>query len=173
MSALERIGIGGFPDRDLFLFELERVGEFPDDLKLPSRFFVCLLAWDAKGVSAEEIRLLSKKLIVQGAAYFSIWGSDCERVHDLIDELEAMREESNPEDESVIMTTWHEDEPLSNAIWDALYCLPDEPYMEECRSVLAIAVDAPDWAAEIRSALSDPKQLSYEAVASPKKNGSV
>ena len=35
---------------------------------------------------------LIQKLIDQGAAYFCLWGPDCERMHDLIDEVEALRE---------------------------------------------------------------------------------
>jgi hypothetical protein len=84
-------------------------------------------------------------------------------VHDLIDEVEAAREQANPDDESVIMTSWDREEPLSEAVWFVLYCsLPDDPYIDECKSALAISVGSSEWAAQIRAAFSDPKNFSNE-----------
>jgi hypothetical protein len=121
------------------------------------------LAWDAAGVSAEVIRDVGKTLIDQGAAYFCIWGSDCERVHDLIDEVEGLRAEANPNDDSVVLTSWHKDESLAEAIWFVLYCTcPDEKFLDEYRSTVAISIGSPKWAAEIRAAFTDPKKFSDE-----------
>jgi hypothetical protein len=167
MTEIERLGKDETWERDLFTVQLNRIGELPDNLGLPSRYFACLLAWDASEVSADEIRSVGQKLVDQGAAYFCLWGPDCERVHDLIDEVEAAREEANPDDQSVIMTSWHHDEPLSEAIWFVLRCaLPDDPYIDDCKSTLAISIGSSEWATEIRSALSDPKNFSDQYTAS-------
>jgi len=152
MTQIESLGRDDAWERDLFMIELDRINELPDNLQLPSRYFACLLAWDARQISAGEIQSVARKLIAQGAAYFCLWGPDCERVHDLIDEIEALREEANPDDESVIMTSWHDDEALPKAIWFVLHCsLPDDPYIDECKSCIAISVGSPEWAAEIRA----------------------
>jgi hypothetical protein len=166
MTQVEALGRDETWDRDLFLGELDGINELPDNLRFRSRYFACLLAWDASEASADEIRSVGQKLIDQGVAYFCLWGPDCERVHDLIDEVEAIREQANPDDESVIMTSWHHDEPLSEAIWFALRCaLPDDPYIDGCKATLAISVGCSEWAAQIRAALNDPKKFSDEHVA--------
>jgi len=168
MTPLERLGRDDVTERDLFMIHLDRIDDLPDDLQLPSRYFACLLAWDANGVSDAEIAAAARKLITQGGIYFCTWGPHCERVHDIIDE-EAARDDSNPTDESVIMTTWHHDEPLSEAIWFLLHCsCPAENYFDECRSALAISVGSSECAVEIREALSDPRKFTDDVLASEK-----
>ena len=163
---IKRLGRQKAWERDLFLLELNDIGEVPGNLRFLSRYFVCLLAWDAREASADEIRSVGQNLIDQGAAYFCLWGADCERVHDLIDEVEALREEANPDDQSVIMTSWHRDEPLSEAIWFVLHCaLPDDPYIDDCKATLAVSIGSSEWAAQIRAALSDPKKFFDEYLA--------
>jgi hypothetical protein len=103
MTRFEYLGREDVHERELFMIEIDRIDQLPADLHLPCRYFACLLAWDATEVSADTIRSVGQKLIGQGAAHFCLWGPDCERVHDLIDELEARRESANPRDESVII----------------------------------------------------------------------
>jgi len=119
MTQVEHLGRDDVTERDLFMIELDRIDDLPDDLQLPSRYFACFLAWDASGVSHDVIGAVAQKLVRQGAVYFCTWGSDCERVHDIIDEE---RVRVDPTGESVIMTTWHRDERLSEAMWFLLHC---------------------------------------------------
>ena len=62
----------------------------------------------------------SRALIASGCKYALAWGKDCESWHDAIDDayLEATNYEDVPEDQRV-MTTWHEDEELSEVFWFA------------------------------------------------------
>jgi hypothetical protein len=167
MRQVEALGRDDTSERDLFMIELDGINELPDNLRFRSRYFACLLAWDAREVSEDQIRSLGQNLIDQGAAYFCLWGPDCERVHDLIDEVEVLREQAITDDESVIMTSWHHDEPLCEAIWFVLRCaLPDDPYLEDCKATLAISIGSSQWATEIRSALKDPKRFSDQYMAS-------
>jgi hypothetical protein len=141
MPQVEALGRDDGWDRDLFMIELDGINELPENLRFRSRYFACLLAWDASKASENEIRAVGQKLIDQGAAYFCFWGSDCERVHDLIDGVIGVRDQTNPEDQSVIMTSWHHDEPLSKAIWFVLRCaLPDDPYIDDCKATIAISI---------------------------------
>jgi len=145
--------------RDLFVLDIPTGDDLPTDLSLPSRHFVCLIAWDARNATNDEIAGVALGLLEQGAAYVCAWGPDCERVHDIIDEERAGP--NPPADVSdVVMTTWHEDESLAEAIRFALVCAwPDECYAESCKSLLGVAIGSSSWAAEIRAAFSSPEQF--------------
>jgi hypothetical protein len=78
-------------------------------------------------------------------------------VHDIIDEV--VSEPGNKfdvPDQSCIMTTWHDSEPLEEAIWFFLVSAwPDDYYVHSTRAALAISVGSPEWAVAISSALQD------------------
>jgi hypothetical protein len=159
---LEAFGAESVTGRDLFALHLSEPGELPSSLQLPSSHFACLVAWDARGRHHDEIAAFMGDLVRAGASYICIWGPDCERVHDIADEFETpgLRSPDLPED-SVIMTTWHDDEPLEEALWFFLFTTwPDPFYESSTRSALAISVGATEWSFIIRSALSDPGEFS-------------
>ena len=62
-------------------------------------------------------------LVASGCLYFIAWGVDCEAWHDAVDwtVLEALDFGDIPDDRFV-MTTWHDKEPLSEALWFAGNC---------------------------------------------------
>lgn len=62
-------------------------------------------------------------LVESGCLYFLAWGIDCEAWHDTVDwtVLEVFDFGDIP-DERFIMTTWHDKEPLSEALWFAGHC---------------------------------------------------
>jgi len=62
-------------------------------------------------------------LVESGCLYFIAWGVDCEAWHDTVDwsVLEAFDFGDIPDDK-FIMTTWHDKEPLSEALWFAGNC---------------------------------------------------
>ena len=62
-------------------------------------------------------------LVQSGCLYFIAWGVDCESWHDAVDwtVLEAFDFGDVPDDRFV-MTTWHDKEPLSEALWFAGNC---------------------------------------------------
>lgn len=62
-------------------------------------------------------------LLESGCLYFIAWGIDCEAWHDTVDSsnLEAFDFGDIPDDKFV-MTTWHDKEPLSEALWFAGNC---------------------------------------------------
>jgi len=145
-------------ERRLFSLAIPSADALPR-LALPPGNFACLLAWDARDESAETISGIVASLLRQGASYFVCWGPDCERVHDIIDEM-ASRPESDfgvPE-EACIVTTWHASEPLSETLWFFLVASrPDGHYQQSTHAALAIAVGSPSWAAEIGEALDHPR----------------
>lgn len=128
-------------------------------LELPAANFACLLAWDARDASADAVDAFVRPLLRAGASYFVCWGPDCERVHDIIDEMLA-----DPDDDfgvpadACIMTSWHASETLRSALWFFLAtCWPDDHYRDATRTALAVSVGSHAWAAEIAVALDHPE----------------
>ncbi|TXT35524.1 MAG: hypothetical protein FD138_1321 [Planctomycetota bacterium] len=143
-------------DRELYLIELAHPDELPGTIDIAGKHFVALIVWDATSVPATSIARLARRLINLGGVYFCTWGGDCERVHDVIDG--EWVDGGDPTKDETLMTTWHDDEPLVNAIWFALFCAwPIDAFFEECRSVVAICIGCPQFAAEVKSAFADPK----------------
>lgn len=152
---------GGVSDRRLFSLAVAGPDEVPSRLALPAGNFVCLLAWDARKVPDRAVIELATRLLGAGACYFVCWGPDCERVHDLIDDVICAAEAAvEVLTDSVIMTTWHDTEPLDEAIFYFLInTWPAEDYEESTHSALAIILGSPLWAAEVAAALDEPHEF--------------
>jgi hypothetical protein len=153
---IERVGRDDVSERDLFVLEAATVADVPDQFSLSSKYFVCLLVWDAVTASVDEISSVARKLLDAGAVYISTWGQDCGRVHDIIDEVIVGPEPTDSEG-PVVMTTWHEREELEEAIWFVLVAaVPDQEFQTECAATLAIAIGSPMAAAQVRKAFESP-----------------
>ena len=103
--------------------------------------FICFCALDARPFDDETIAQFCSILLRLGCAYFSVWGPDCERVHDIMDR-QAVGAKPSATDLGCVMTTWHSSELLEDAAWFFLRCaVPDEDYAPDgCRTALAIAI---------------------------------
>ncbi|HZF95897.1 MAG TPA: hypothetical protein VEZ20_13620, partial [Allosphingosinicella sp.] len=66
---------------------------------------------------------IAEWLVKSGCLHVVAWGAECETWHDTVDwaNLEAFAFGDIPDD-SFVMTTWHADEPLSEALWFAGQC---------------------------------------------------
>jgi len=157
MSKAIKQGYEPATERELFTLELSSLDQLPDALRLPSPRFACLLAWDAARIADAAIAQVADRLLDAGAVHFTCWGAGCQRVHDIIDRRAT--ESGRNEAPHVIMTSWHADEPLAEALWDFLHAsLPVEGYVEGCRSGLAISIGLPaSTSGEIAQALTDSK----------------
>ncbi len=156
MSAVQKWGLEALQERHLFSLTLDSPKELPLPLELESTHFVCLVAWDATGIPTETVSAFVKSLLDAGAVYFVCWGPDCERVHDIVDEITSAPESGFPED-SCIMTTWHAQEPLPEALWFLLASAsPDQYYDSTCRATLAISIGSDEWSDEIAEAMENP-----------------
>ena len=152
----ERVGADE-EGRELYLLDVSRLDEVPDDLKLGSRYFSCLLALDARSSTDDEVLNLARRLLLRGAVFVCTWGPDCERVHDLVDQVDAELHPDATED-SVVLTTGHSAEPLSEALWFLLNAVsPAEDFLEDCRAALVITMGDSTWSSEVRGALSPPE----------------
>jgi hypothetical protein len=136
-----RFCIGNIPNLDDIALTLEPV----------STNYCLFLAMDATTFSDEAIRGAAKSLMQRGLAYFCVWGPECERVHDLLDQ-ERMREE--PEGRCVI-TTWHAKESLPNALWFFANCVePDDGFIANCTDWVALSVANKAWLHQMRTNLA-------------------
>ena len=154
--------------RRLFSIDIASTGDLPR-LNLPAGNFACLLAWDARGVSADTVSAFVEPLLRAGASYFVCWGPDCERVHDIIDEVVSHPDaDFGVPEQSCIMTTWHDSESLQEALWFFLVSsCPDEHYQDSTHVALAIAIGSPAWGAELTKALDDPREFGQRIGAEP------
>lgn len=130
----------------------------PDCFAVSSPHFVTLLAFDASQTDDSALQELAKHLLRSGCVFFSAWGPECERVHDAFDSVANFHE-------PLIMTTWHNDESLDDAIWNFVYVTsPDDEYWDTCRSALAISVGNLDWSAQIERRLKDLDSLNRDVL---------
>jgi hypothetical protein len=84
-----------------------------------------------------------------------VWGNNCERIHDIFDECEVQLEIDNGR-EYQVMTTWHENESLDDALSFFLNkTVPNEEYIESCRTSFVVSVNNDNWADHLSQCLSD------------------
>ena len=142
------LGRGGL-GRPLYLGHVPNFGAWPDALDEPATPFIAVVVSDAAGVSTSEIEWFARKLLSQGAVEVCTWGTDCERVHDIFDGVIAERRPGEP----FVVTTWHANEPLTEALWYAVWAvLPDETFGDlDSFPVVFVVVGETSRVCEIRT----------------------
>lgn len=88
MNEIQKIGRDPLTERDLYFLSINGINEIPNDINLSSPNYVCLIAWDSQQSTVEDISSVAESLIKNGGSYFCTWGPDCERMHDIIDEID-------------------------------------------------------------------------------------
>lgn len=86
---------------------------------------------------SDDWRSSTARWLVDGGCLYAVaWGAECEEWHDAVDwaVLETFDFGDIPDDRFV-MTTWHADEPLSEALWFAGTCA-SHPDVELKKTVL-------------------------------------
>ena len=161
MNQAIKLAYDSSTERSLHILSIPSAAELPS-FEVESEYFGVLLVWDSIGKSKDELVAVGKKLIDQGAVYICCWGPGCEYVHDAIDHADL---ENDRPGTSVLMTTWHDDEPLSEALWFFLNtAFPHELYESGCRASIAIVIDNQSWADECSESLAHPRQFSERAL---------
>lgn len=117
------------------------------DLPASARTFALLVLGDATGIPVDSLSALAEASMERGIYWLSAWGPDCGRVHDIFDEVAV----GDGTTESVeVITTWHDDEPLGEAL--SFFWHSARPYEGQERGplMLVLAVADPNSAAEVR-----------------------
>jgi hypothetical protein len=94
-------------------------------------------------VSDDWLNRIAEWIVAVGSLYVVAWGVECEKWHDAVDwAVLTVFEFGDIPDDRFIMTTWHSDEPISEAFWFAGHCAthPDVELTETI--ILHIAGDA-------------------------------
>ena len=151
--------LGSIDDEDghrrLYLQELESIPRWPalrDDrlwrevVEDDATGFALMLACDAMRVSTESLSEFAGYCMDHGVFWVSTIGPDCERVHDLFDEVEAAR---GIEDRGFVMTAWHEREPFEDALEVLWHAFPDEGKRNGPARV-AVVVGSDEWVRAVR-----------------------
>lgn len=107
--------------------------------------FALFLACDASGLDADVIGAFAAHCIDQGMFWVSAWGPECERVHDIFDEVDIQRSGS----EAIVMTTWHTSESLEDALLLFWYAFAAEGKQGGPGRVV-LTVGSPNWPDEVR-----------------------
>ena len=145
-----RFCIGNVPSLD----------DVPSTLESIATSYALFLALDATSVRNEVLQKAAKTLLDRGMVYLCAWGPDCERVHDQFDLL---RDPKEPEGQ-VVMTTWHSNESLPEALWFFANCAwPDEAFKANCTDWVAFSVANEAWAQEIRMNLIEGRVAEPDA----------
>lgn len=142
--------VGSVTERQIFLLTLDTIQATFAWQERKGKQFACVCAMDARLLPDEQISAFCSQLIGLGCAYFCSWGPDCERVHDIMDR-EVTGNNPPETDLGCLMTTWHAEESLAEAVDYFLTCtIPDEEYSPRgCAHGLAIAIGSGGWATEI------------------------
>ena len=158
MANLQKFGKDPINVRDLYFLSVKDLNEIPSDITLSSPNFACLIVWDSRNATVDEISSIAEPLLEYGCSYFCSWGPGCERVHDIIDEIDSKKFiDLGSSEESIIMTTWRNDEILQEALYFFLNeTWPDEYYEGTTLSSLAIVIGNQEWSEIVKKALMEP-----------------
>jgi hypothetical protein len=136
--------------------------KWPSSLELPSRFRLFVAA-NIGDVSTQAVSDFALSALSRGMVYFCSWGRDCERFHDIVDEVVAEdgvaeRKFNGPTADDVVMTTWHEHESLEEALeFFATCAVPTDGLASGSGFRLVICVGNPDWEAAANRFLQSAK----------------
>ena len=120
--------------------------------------FTLLLAMEGDRYSDAVLSALAESFRRGGLAYLCAWGPGCSRVHDVFD-LEFVDEDIRGVEGGDVMTTWHEEEPLAEALWFAIDLAIHEDVTDISDSAVVIGTDRDEWRTEIRTRLQDVEEL--------------
>lgn len=131
--------------REIYLLALDAPSELPGSLAGIEPRFAALLVWDADQESVSTISAVTEFLFRAGCISLSTWGRDCERVHDIMDEVSEWleidegpnRHLQNPEDAEV--TTWHS-ESFRSALFYLACCAHEPGSYAPCAQSIVITI---------------------------------
>lgn len=125
---------------------------WPISLALPAKRFRLFVAADTTQVPTAEISDFAQAALSRGMVYLCAWGQGCERFHDIVDDVigeddVGARRFAGPNLDDVVMTTWHDDEGLEDALtFFATTAFPTDGFLEDSSYRLVVCVGNSEWA---------------------------
>jgi hypothetical protein len=132
---------------------------WPADLQIFSKYFRLFVAADSISASRDQIAAFVGDALMNGMVYCCSWGAGCERLHDIVDKVWVAGESGSqrlarPTTDDTVMTTWHEDETLEDALeFFVRSALPTPGYEAESNFWVVVAVANSNWTRVIREQL--------------------
>jgi hypothetical protein len=130
---------------------------WPADLQISSKYFRLFVAADTTSTSSDQIAAFARNALMSGMVYCCSWGPDCERFHDIVDEVWIASDQSSdrllvrPGIADTVMTTWHDDETLEDALEFFVHsALPTNGYEAKSSFWVAVAVANSNWTKVMR-----------------------
>jgi hypothetical protein len=126
--------------------------EWPTSLGAPTNRFRLFVAADTLNSSVEEISRFALAALKAGMVYCCTWGRGCERFHDIVDECISeddigARKFAGANKNDVVMTTWHENESLQEALDFFTTCaMPADGFADDSGFRVVICVGHSEWA---------------------------
>lgn len=120
--------------------------DLPETVAAPRRVVVIV----EQAVLPEWQNAVSDWIVKSGCLYMMAWGVDCDQWHDSVDYAYlAHHAFGEVADDSFMMTTWHDDEPLNEVFWFATVCAYHPTIALPLITLLHIALEPRDG--EIRA----------------------
>jgi hypothetical protein len=140
--------------------QLESLG-WPASVQIPGGRFRLFVVADVTRQSTERLSEFAHSALKSGMVYFCAWGTDCERFHDIVDEL-VVEDHMGPRlfvgnsRSDAIMTISHGGEPLNEALdFFANLSCPTAGFERNSNFWLAVCLNNAEWAAEIQRHLEE------------------
>jgi len=133
------------------LIDLDRL-KWPSSFQLPSRRFRLFVAADSRRAADDAIAEFAHDALKRGMVYFCAWGPDCSRFHDVVDQVIVAddigeRAFAGPNEGDTIMTTWHENDSLEQALeFFATCAAPTDGLVPDSDFRLVICIGNQAWA---------------------------
>lgn len=134
---------------------------WPASLKLPTKQFRLLIAADTEGCTVDAISNFAEAALIRGMVYFCAWGAGCLRFHDIVDEVIVgdqlgQHRFTAPNSEDVVMTTWHDNQSLEEALeFFTTFAFPTDGYAENSGYRVVICLANSEWASAAKKFLRE------------------
>jgi hypothetical protein len=141
--------------RSFHVLRVEALPELSQVIAFGTSGFVLFMALDARPLLNSELRTAAWNLLNKGCAYVSVWGPDCERVHDQFD----FERNPNEDLDRTVMTTWHDTETIKEAVEFSLACAwPTDGFSTAYRYWVGISLGSASWEKSIRESIATYNQ---------------
>lgn len=151
--------LGEYLDSPLFAYHLHDASEALPELSFDTPHFLCLIGGDFTKIPPRDLVRLVSELLNRGACYFLCWGRGCETAHDLIDDM-LIGDERFASEETDIMTTWHSDQSIDDALFYLLCAAwPAEGYTDQPSARFSLLINEADAFDSVSAALEAPAEF--------------
>lgn len=141
--------------RSIVQIEAQSLDALAEELRVASDHFVLGLAADSTRADGPELVAAAMRLIQRGASYVCCWGPGCQRLHDCFDEAE-LHPDADTLDGRLIMTTWHDAEPLEEMVWFALNStVPTSFFIAATSTVVLASIANSEWSMRMKAYVAD------------------